>query len=89
MEADIASRRYPQTIRARVPAGLPQAIEIAARAQLTSPAEYCRRALLAALGSDGVNLDGNGRISIAAATQPRLQTRSRPEWVSTATRCAS
>jgi hypothetical protein len=61
--ADITSRRYPQTIRARVPAGLPQAIEIAARAQFTNPAEYLRRAVVRALQADGVHLDADGRIA--------------------------
>jgi hypothetical protein len=71
-EADIASnRRYPQIVRARVPAGLPAAIEIAARVQLTSPAEYLRRALLAALEADGVRLDADGRIDLPTPTHAK------------------
>ena len=63
MEADITSRRFPQMIRARVPAGLPAALALAARAQLTSPCEYLRRAVVRALQADGVHLDAEGRIA--------------------------
>jgi hypothetical protein len=58
-------------IRARVPAGLPQAIEIAARAQFTNPAEYLRRAVVRALQADGVHLDAEGRIKVPAPTHSK------------------
>jgi hypothetical protein len=57
-----ASVRYPARLTLRAPIGLPQAIEAAARSQMTSPSEYVRRALLRALNADGVHLDADGRI---------------------------
>jgi hypothetical protein len=48
--------RYPRKLSLRVPPELPAAIEIAARANLTSPAEYLRRAIVDALRADGVRL---------------------------------
>jgi hypothetical protein len=48
----------------RGPLGLPQAIEAAARNQLTSPAEYVRRALVRALAADGVHLGADGAIRL-------------------------
>ena len=57
--------RYPDRLTLRVPLGLPQAIEAAARRQLTSPPEYVRRALLNALNVDGVRLGVDGNIETA------------------------
>ena len=55
--------RYPDRLTLRVPLGLPQAIEAAARRQLTSPPEYVREeALLNALSVDGVRLGADGNI---------------------------
>jgi predicted HicB family RNase H-like nuclease len=51
--------RYPRKLSVRVPPELPAAVEIAARAQFTSPAEYLRRAVLQALRADGIDLRGN------------------------------
>jgi hypothetical protein len=56
---------YPDRLTLRVPLGLPQAIEAAARRQLTSPPEYIRRVLLQALKGDGVHLGADGRIDPA------------------------
>jgi predicted HicB family RNase H-like nuclease len=56
--------RYPRKLSVRVPPELPAAVEIAARAQYTSPAEYLRRAVLQALKADGIDLrdiDAEGR----------------------------
>jgi hypothetical protein len=55
--------RYPRRMTLRVPVGLPDALEAAARLQLTSPAEYCRRALIRALRADGVRVDADGTIT--------------------------
>jgi hypothetical protein len=54
--------RFPQRLAVRVPAGLPQAVEAAARLQFTSPSEWARRALLHALQADGVRLGADGRV---------------------------
>jgi hypothetical protein len=48
--------RYPRKLSLRVPPELPAAIEIAARANLTSPADYLRRVIVHALRTDGVRL---------------------------------
>jgi hypothetical protein len=45
--------------------GLPQAVEAAARNQLCNPAEYVRRALIAALKADGIHLRADGKIETA------------------------
>jgi hypothetical protein len=60
---DTDKRRFPQRLVVKVPAGLPAAIEIAARRGLTTPAEWARRALLNALEVAGVSLDAGGRIA--------------------------
>jgi hypothetical protein len=57
-----SATRLPARMTLRVPRGLPEAIEAAARRQLTSPTEYARRALVAALRSDGVRLRPDGRV---------------------------
>jgi hypothetical protein len=59
-------RYYPERFTLRVPAGLPQAIEVAARGQLTSPSEYVRRAVLRALTADGVHIGTGGNIETAS-----------------------
>ena len=69
----------PDRLTLRVPLGLPQAVEAAARSQLTSSPEYVRRALLQALRGDGVHLGADGEIEldrqdlalIGAETMPR------------------
>jgi hypothetical protein len=48
-----------------VSAGVPAAIELAARRGLTTPAEWARRALLNALEGAGVHLSADGRITTA------------------------
>ena len=47
---------YPARIALRVPAEMQEAVTVAARLQLTSPSEYLRRAVLAALKTDGLRL---------------------------------
>jgi predicted HicB family RNase H-like nuclease len=51
-----AVHRFPRKLSLRVPPELPAAVEVAARAQFTSPAEYLRRAVLQALRADGIDL---------------------------------
>jgi hypothetical protein len=63
LDADTQRHRFSQRLVTRVPAGLPAAIEIAARRALTAPAEWTRRALIGALAADGVHLDADGRIA--------------------------
>ena len=55
---------YPARLTLRVPQGLPQAIDAAARRGLTSPSEYIRRAVVNALKADGVHLGANGKIEL-------------------------
>jgi hypothetical protein len=57
-----AIHRFPDRLAIRVPAGLPAAVEAAARYRLTSPSEWARRALLAALRADGLHLDEDGQV---------------------------
>jgi hypothetical protein len=64
-----ASGRYRDRLTLRVPLGLPQAIEAAATRQLTSPAEYVRRALLGALNADGIRLEADGKFHIGQSVQ--------------------
>jgi hypothetical protein len=54
---------YPARLTLRVPEGLPQAIEAAARSQLTSPSEYVRRAVLSALKGDGIQVGTDGSVA--------------------------
>lgn len=51
-----ATRRFPHTFRVRVPRGLPAAVDLAARQNHTTPAEWARQALLSCLAADGVHL---------------------------------
>jgi hypothetical protein len=48
--------RYPARVRLRAPAGLPAAIEVAARRRNTSPSNWMRTALLHGLEDQGVRL---------------------------------
>jgi hypothetical protein len=51
---------FPHSLRLRVPQGLPEALQLAARARHTTASEYARQALLRGLESDGVRLrDGH------------------------------
>ena len=54
--------RFPDRMRLRVPAGLPAAVETAARQRHTSPSEWARQAILRGLEADGVHLLPNGKI---------------------------
>jgi hypothetical protein len=65
---EVTIPRLSQMLRVRVPAGLPQAVEIAARRTLASPSEWMRRTLLSALEAEGVHLDSDGRIATPAST---------------------
>ena len=64
-EATVAHRQYyyPARMALRVPAEMQEAVSVAARLQLTSPSEYLRRAVLAALKTDGVRLGADGRLT--------------------------
>lgn len=53
---DHATGYYPARIALRIPAEMQEAVTVAARLALTSPSEYLRRAVLAALRTDGVKL---------------------------------
>jgi hypothetical protein len=62
-----ASTRFPHRITLRTPEGLSEALEVAARHELTTPAEFARRALLKACRSAGVELRPNGKVQEHAA----------------------
>ena len=56
---------FPDKMRLRVPAGLPEAVRRAARRNHTSSSEWARQALLKGLAQEGVylsdaQLDGEG-----------------------------
>jgi hypothetical protein len=46
----------------RVPAGVNAGIELAARSQLLSPAEYVRSVITRAVRADGFHIDDAGRV---------------------------
>jgi hypothetical protein len=54
--------RFADALRVRVPAGLPDAIEIAARRRHTTSSEWLRQALLRNLENEGLFLRESGRI---------------------------
>ena len=47
---------FPASLRLRVPEGLPEALQQAARQRHTTPAEWARQALLRGLEAEGVCL---------------------------------
>ena len=47
---------FPDSLRLRVPRGLPAAVQQAAKQRHTTPAEWARQALLRCLEADGVRL---------------------------------
>jgi hypothetical protein len=62
--------RFPNRLVVRTPAGLSAAIAAAARLNLTSSAEWTRRAILHALKAEGVRLDPDGHVE-TTDTGPR------------------
>jgi hypothetical protein len=54
--------RFPQRLALRVPEGMPEAVEAAARQRHTNPSEWTRQAVLRALEADGVRLGADGRV---------------------------
>jgi hypothetical protein len=56
--------RFPQRLRLRVPQGLPEAVEAAARQRHTSPSEWARQAILRGLEAEGLELI-DGRIKVS------------------------
>ena len=56
LEKDSHSVRFTDRIRARCPAVLPPAIEIAAAQALMTPSEYVRRSVIERLKVDGIDL---------------------------------
>jgi hypothetical protein len=66
-QAEGSPHRYPGRIGLRLPLGVREALEIAARHELTSPTEYARRAITKALRADGVTIDGGtGKVEVRA-----------------------
>jgi len=58
-----STHHFPERKAVRVPAGLLEAVEGAARRQFTSPSEWARQALLRSLAAEGVCLC-DGRVEI-------------------------
>jgi hypothetical protein len=56
-----AEHRYPARLSLRVPHEIPAAVEEVARIHFTSPSEYIRRAVIAALRADGVSIKPEAR----------------------------
>jgi len=78
---ETSTHRYPQRLAVRVPMGLPQAVEAAARLQFTSPSEWARRALLDALQVNGVRLGADGRVESCISGPTGKSIRSTPASV--------
>jgi hypothetical protein len=53
---------FPETLKHRGPAGLNQAIKLAARKQHRTAGEFVRQCLLRSLEEQGVRLHENGRV---------------------------
>ena len=47
---------FPDSMRLRVPRGLPAAVQLAAKQRYTTPAEWMRQAILRSLEAEGVQL---------------------------------
>jgi hypothetical protein len=60
---DDAPPRFPSVLRVRGPAGLPQAIDAAARRRHTTGAQWMREALIARLEAEGVRLTADGSVT--------------------------
>jgi hypothetical protein len=73
-DTEISVHRFPQRLAFRAPAGLPQAIEAAARQRHTNPSEWTRQAVLRALEADGVRLSTDSRVSRPSPVQSARAT---------------
>jgi hypothetical protein len=54
--------RLPEALKLRVPAGLPTAIQAAARRRHMSPPEWARQVLLQGLRAEGLRLGDDGEL---------------------------
>lgn len=54
--------RFPEALRLRVPAGMPAAVQAAAKRHHTSPPEWIRQAILRGLSAEGLRLGDGGAI---------------------------
>lgn len=61
MQAELTVR-FPHQLTLRVPAGLPQAVQAAARRRHMSPPEWARQVLLQGLLAEGLRLGDAGEI---------------------------
>lgn len=59
-DSSTENHRFPARIGLRVPRGLPEALEAAARQRFTTPAEWARQTLLRGLTADGVRIEPEG-----------------------------
>jgi hypothetical protein len=64
--------RLPEALRLRVPAGLPRAVQAAARRHHTTGAEWVRQALLRSLQAEGLFLRDGGEIE---RVEPEVRAR--------------
>jgi hypothetical protein len=62
---------FPDSLRLRVPRGLPAVIQAAAEKRFTTAAELARQALLRGLAAEGVHLPEPPALQIAAAGADR------------------
>jgi|KBSSwiStaDraftv2_1062776.scaffolds.fasta_scaffold57085_6 hypothetical protein len=62
MPAPQVQSRFPALFKFRAPAGLRDAIDVAARRECTTASAWARRALLDALRADGVRVGAGGRV---------------------------
>ena len=70
--------RFPTRLVVRAPVGLHAAIAAAARLNLTSSAEWTRRAILHALKTEGVRLDPDGHVETSDAGIDPTKRGGRP-----------
>jgi predicted transcriptional regulator len=61
---------FPQSLRLRVPQGLPEALQTAAKQRHTTPSEWARQALLRGLEAQGVRLS-----TLEAATEHQTESK--------------
>lgn len=66
MPQEDTTHHYPARLTVRVPAGVPEGVELAARARLQSPAEYLRAIVLQAVRDAGVTIDSTGKVEVRA-----------------------
>jgi hypothetical protein len=66
---------FPASLRLRVPQGLPEALQVAARQRHTTPSEWARQTLLRGLADEGVRLGDTPTQNALDRLDPRITHR--------------